>query len=325
MAKYKDRTEFTEAEMEAAFADICGYDMVITSYQSNPTMYTLLRVAERKAGTQYVMDVDDNMFAINPDNPVWAAVSDENVYHMQCMIRDNTWITTTTPELAAEFRKRRPGHHKNSVLVSPNYIDDEYQHPAFDNGKRLVIGFVGGSSHYGDMHRTGVLEAIQKLMHEYKHVYFKSVGMVVDTYLPKARVTLGEPRKGDAYLQEVFPNLNYDISIGPLEDNIFNRGKSNIKWQESTRAGAVFVCSNVGPYAKLPRSVACRVENNAKDWYEQLKLLVESQDMRLHMLANARRVLEKNWRLETHGDEYAAMLERVHSVGQANHKKEVTI
>lgn len=309
--KYADKREFTQAEMEAAFEDVCSYDIVLTSYQSNPTMYTLLQVAQKRAGTQYIMDMDDDMFAIDPNNPVWAVIGDEQVYNMQCMIRDCAWLTTTTEDLAQKFRSRRKGHHKDTVMVVPNYISDEYQAPKPDNGDRIVIGFFGGSSHYGDLHNTGVLEALQTVMHEHKNVYFKSVGIPIDYYLPKSRVKVADARKGDAWLQEIYPSLQLDIAIGPLEDTVFNAGKSNIKWQEATRAGSLFVCSNIGPYRHLLPGTALKCRNGADDWYRVLSQAVQNAELRSSTVAAAQDVLTNSYRLEDNWMVYKAMLEKV--------------
>jgi hypothetical protein len=310
---YSSKKEFTQAEMEAAFENVCKYDIVLTSYQSNPTFYTMLKVAEKRAGVQYIMDVDDNMFAIDPNNPVWAVIGVQEVYHMQCMIRDNTWISTTTEDLAKEFRARRKGHHKDTVLVNPNYISDDYQATPPSNGDRLVIGFFGGSSHYGDLHNTGLLEALQRLMHEHKHVYFKSVGIPIDTYLPRGRVTVGDAKKGDAWLHDIYPGLQLDIALGPLEDTIFNVGKSNIKWQEATRAGSLFVCSNIGPYSHLLPGTALKCRNTSDDWYRVLSLAVQSAELRSSTVKEAQNVLASSYRLEDHANDYKRMLEFVHA------------
>lgn len=310
--EYKDSKEFTESEMQKAFENICSYDIVISTYQSNPMIYSLLKVAEEQAGTQYIMDVDDDMFHVNEDNPVWLAVEHENIFHMQLMIRDNKYLSTTTEALADVFRQRRE-HEAESVFVNPNYITDDYRHPKFDNGDKLVIGFFGGSSHYGDLHRTGVLEAIEKIMHEYKHVHFKSVGMPIDHYLPKARFSLGDAKKGDAWLDTIYPSLNMDIAIAPLEDNLFNKAKSNIKWQEATRAGSLFIASDVGAYSILPKGTAVTVPNTTEAWYQALKKAVIHADFRKRTVLKAQTVLEARYRLEDNIEQYKDMFESVYA------------
>jgi hypothetical protein len=319
--KYKDKREFTETELNQAFEDLCSYDVIWSSYQSNPTIFSLLQVVQDR-GTGYIMDVDDNMFAINEDNPVWLALNDKNVLHMQLMIRSNRWLSTTTEELASVFRERRPDHESESVFVNPNFINDDYQHPKFDNDPIIRIGFFGGSSHYGDLHNTGVLPAIERLMHEYKNVHFVSTGMPIDHYLPKSRFTLNDAKKGDAWLKSIYPNLNYDISIAPLEDNLFNKGKSNIKWQESTRMGSLFVASDVGPYAGLPTGTAMLTKNSPEAWYKTLKQAIDNTSERQQTIQRATQALQ-DYRLETHWQTHKNMIETV--AQKASIKRYVTI
>lgn len=308
--KYQNLEQFTEEEMQKAFEKVCEYDIVFSSYHPDPTAYTMLKVARDKAGTQFVMDVDDDMFAINPDNPFWMKMDDEKVYWMQRMIADNDWLTTPSPILAKRFKQRRKGLSDDSVEVIPNYISDRYP-PGNPQNDNLVIGYFGGSSHYADLHESGAIDAIQKLMHENKSLRFKSVGMIIDTYTPKARTEFDGGKRGDKWTSEVFPNLNMDIAIGPLLDNIFNQGKSNIKWQESTRAGACFIASRIGPYRTLNYKTAITVENTPEAWYKALKKLVDNEQARKDLLKNAQEHLE-SWRLENNWIKYKEFFERVY-------------
>jgi len=312
LEKYKDKTEFSEEELEKACEWLGSFDIVFSSYFPNATAYSLLKVVQKRYGTKFVLDVDDDMFAINPDNPFWMKMDDEKAYWMQCMIRDNDYITTTTEELADVFRTRRVDKPKDSVIVLPNAINEDYQHPPFDNGEKIVIGYFGGSSHYADLHESGALKAIERIMHENKKVHFKSVGMVVDGYTPKGRTTFVEGKRGTDWTDKVFPTLSFDISIAPLLDNIFNKGKSNIKWQESTRAGSAFVASNIGPYRRLFPEVALQCKNTSDDWYRVLKKLVDNPDLRKKMVVESQLLLDtmtmdKKWQI------YKEAFERIHS------------
>lgn len=308
--KYKDAKEFTPQEMEKAYKIICKYDVVFSSYHADPTAYSMLKVAAKNAGVKFIMDVDDDMFSVNPDNPFWIKMDDEKCYWMQCMIRDNEYISTTTDKLAKVFRDRRE-HPPETVFVNPNYIPDIYKHPKFDNGDDIVIGYFGGSSHYKDIHDTGVIEAVERIMHEHRNVRFKAVGMVVDKYLPGARYEFVEGKRGDGWVKEIYPDLKMDISLGPLDNNIFNNGKSNIKWQESTRAGACFVASNFGPYDSLKPDTAVLVpQNTPDDWYNAIKPLVEDKKLIKQYVKNAQEELN-NWRLESNWQQYKKMFESV--------------
>lgn len=308
--KYKNAQEFTSEELEKAYKHIIQYDIVFSSYHADPTAYSMLKVASDKYGVKFIMDVDDDMFAVNPDNPFWVKMDDEKCYWMQCMIRDNAYISTTTDRLAKVFRDRRE-QAPETVFVNPNCITDEYQHTPFDNGDKIVIGYFGGSSHYADLHETGVAEALRRIMHENKNVHFKAVGMPLDKYIPRKRYEFVEGKRGDGWLHELYPNLHMDIAIAPLDNNIFNNGKSNIKWQESTRAGSCFVASDFGPYADLDPKTAVLVPTNTEEaWYKSLKSLADSKTERKALLKRAQKELE-TWRMGANWQSYRDMFIKV--------------
>lgn len=313
--KYKETKDFTEEELEKAFKKICEYDIVYSSYHADRAAYSLFGLAREKAGTQFVMDADDDFFTINEDNPYWLKMDDEKTWWLQVMARHNPYLTTTTEELAEAYRKRRrqdpDNHPDDTVMVVPNFIPDQYKEYDPDNGSKIVIGYFGGASHYDDLHETGVAQALEKLMHEDKRIHFKSVGMPFDAYLPKARKHYFDGKRGDAWIDELFPTLNMDIAIAPLVDNEFNRGKSNIKWQEATRAGSAFVASNIGPYRFLKDGTAILVDNDSDSWYSALKSLVDDKDKRKAQVALAREELKK-YRLEDNWKTLKQVFERVY-------------
>ncbi len=315
--KYASHEEFTEIEMDKAFKHLCQYDIVYSSYHPDTAAYTMLKVARDRAGTQFIMDCDDDMFAINEDNPFWLKVGDRSVFEMQQMIRDNDWITTTTDMLAERFRERRTDKDADSVIVVPNTISRAYHNPGHDNGEDIIIGFCGGASHYSDLHESGVLDALAMLMHENKRIRFRSVGMIIDRYLPKQRFEHHPGVRGRRFLDELYPTLNFDISIAPILDNQFNKGKSNIKWQEATRMHAAFIGSDIGPYATLEHGkTAHSVENTFDDWYNGLKKLVDDVEYRRSLLKNAEAELEKRWTMEKQWVQYKALFERVVTEGK---------
>lgn len=312
--KYNGVEEFSSDELEAAASKLGKYDIIWSIYFTNPVFYALLRAVQARYGTKFVMDVDDDLFSIKIDNPVWLKLTDENVYHMQCMVRDVDFITTTTEELAQTLRSKRPDKKPESVIVLPNYIPETYKHDPIDNGEDIVIGYMGGSSHIFDIDQSGMVEAVEKLMHEKKNVKFVACGMPIEKYLPKSRYTYHEGAPSTDFVDKVFPTLNFDISLAPLEESIFANGKSNIKWQESTRMGACFVATNTGPYKSLKSGENCILVNNTtEEWYTALKKLVDDKELRSKLVSKAQEDLVKH-KLEGKAPEIKAVFEKINSV-----------
>jgi hypothetical protein len=307
--KYKDKTEFTEEEFEKAAEYLGQFDVVWSSYFPDSTPYLLMKVVHERYGTKLVLDTDDDLFHVNPDNPFWTKVGHKEVWHMQNIIKDVDYITTTTERLADVFRDRRD-QDIETVKVLPNYMPDDYQHPPFDNSPNVVIGYFGGASHFSDLNLTHVTKAIKRLMRKDRNLHFKTINMPMAMNTPVARTHFEDGKRGEKWVTEVFPTLKMDICIIPVIDNIFNQGKSNIKWMESTRMGAATVCSNVGPYADLPDGVTLKVSNHYYPWLHALEKLIYDVEFRKQQVKNAQQELEQ-WRLEDHWQEYKTFFEEV--------------
>lgn len=315
--KYKHTHEFTDKEIEKSGDYLSQFDIIHSSYFTNAAQFALIMTVCSKTGAKFVLDIDDDMFAINPDNPFWLKANHKDVFNMQQMIKHAHYITTTTDRLAHELRLRRE-QPADTTIVVPNFISDDYPESDPNNGDKIVIGYFGGASHYRDLNQTGAIEGIERVMHKHKNVHFQSVGMVVDKYVPRARFTFTEGKRGTAWATELFPTLHFDIAIAPLEDTQFARGKSNIKWLETTRMGSAFVASNVGPYKTLRHTHnALLVANDPAAWEDALDELVTNETKRKELVNNSREQVKKLWRLEDH---WTVLRDAIEKVGKhANH------
>jgi glycosyltransferase involved in cell wall biosynthesis len=309
----KDKENFTEKEVEQAIEQLGKYDVVWGSYHFSPMTFALCQIVTKHYGTQFVLDGDDDFYNIKEDNfGWWTKVTKEETRHVQTMYELSPWVTTSTEYLAEQFRTKRPGHHKDTVIVLPNYVSRDYKHPKFDNGDKVVIGYFGGASHYYDLHSTGFPEALEKLMHENKNIHFVTAGMMLEKYVPKGRYTYIEGERGHGWYKNAFGKLNYDISVAPLEDNEFAQSKSDIKWQESAMIPAAFLASRVGPYKALNPKLGRTTPNTTEDWYKSLKQLVEDVEYRNSLRDNANSYVKENLLIENNWQHIKDMFEKVY-------------
>lgn len=307
---YETPEAFMRDGADAEAKHLGQYDIIFTSYYTDPIVAALLHVTEKHYGTKIILDIDDNLFNIDPLNPVWLKFGTgryNGAYFVRKIAENAPYISTTNQYLAKRLQHSSLVTPKTFVI--PNYISDDYHHAPFDNQDKLVIGFFGSSAHYQDLHETGLLPALQQLMHDYKHLYVEVIGQPVDDYLPTKRVTVRDSVMPWDWT-DFFATLNFDIGLAPLIDSPFNKAKSDIKWQEYTRAGAAVVASNVGPYATLPAGTVKTVNNTQSQWYDAIKsLLVKSK--RRKQVKTAQVALEQ-YRLEDHWQAYKTMFEDVH-------------
>jgi hypothetical protein len=69
----------------------------------------------------------------------------------------------------------------------------------------------------------------------------------------------------------------FDVSLAPLENNLFNRCKSELKMIEAGVMGKVIIVSNIYPYTNLITKKNCiAVSDNKMGWYDGMKKLIKN-------------------------------------------------
>lgn len=306
----KDPDEFIRRYGGKLAEELGQYDIIFTSYSlfTSPHQYAILWGAEHKYGTKLVVDIDDDVRDVDPSNFLfWKSAGWQGHFFLSRTTEVATRMVTTNQKLADKLRMNSDVDPK--LWVIPNYIADAYPDQTIQSKDKVTIGFFGGASHYNDLHKSNVLPALQKLMHEHKNVYFKSCGQPIDDYLPRKRIELVETAQGSEWAEKRLPSMKLDIAIAPLLMTEFNQYKSNIKWQEATRVGAAFVGTNTGPYADIPDGTALLTNNTTESWYDALKTLLDAA-VRKKQVRAAKKELE-GWKLENHWQEYKELLEEV--------------
>ncbi len=144
--------------------------------------------------------------------------------------------TTTTPHMADWLRLLG----MNDVRVVPNGLPAARLKGHDFRPGRIRVGFAGGISHAGD------LELIRPAMLE--------IGDAVDWVFfgmqpedPPVRTEFHEGVPVGTYL-DTLAKLNVDLFLAPLEDNVFNRCKSNLRLVEAAAVGACVIAQDMPPY-----------------------------------------------------------------------------
>ncbi|MBI4023464.1 MAG: hypothetical protein HY360_00690 [Verrucomicrobia bacterium] len=207
-------------------------------------------------------------------------------------------ITVTGRELQQALAPFHP-----RIVVLPNMIDFRKFTPRPRQSKTLRIGWAGGASHLRDL--LLIAESIRGLQkkHRFEFIVY---GMFADFTKPteiivkhaiqprevddpfhRAFVEFARQMHGVEYttkpvqLYQDFPQslaqLDLDIGLCPIEDNLFNRCRSALKFYQYAAVQTAAVASKVYPYSDEPVLVA---ENTVKSWTETLEMLVLSRAVR---------------------------------------------
>ncbi|RDS82094.1 glycosyltransferase [Dyella monticola] len=155
-------------------------------------------------------------------------------------------------------------------------------------GSKPRVGWGGGSSHRGDLEL--IADVVRDLADEVEWVFF---GMCPDKLRPyihefHAGVPIEEyPRK--------LASLNLDLALAPLENNVFNECKSNLRLLEYGACGFPVVCTDIVCYQNdLP---VTRVKNRYKEWMAAIRMHLEDMDATEAMGDVLRDAVQREWML----------------------------
>lgn len=237
--------------------DVDGLDLVIFQRLASPRQVEFVG-ALQAMGIATVVDVDDALWRIDPDNASydrWTEKVDgwRRYEHLDAACQLADLVTVSTPVLA-----RRYGAHGRVEVIRnglPNVAFRKDMKPGFQGG-RIRIGWSGSlDSHPNDLQVMG--DAVARVIQENDDVDLHIVG----NHEPIAGL-LGVPQDRatgtgwvpiDQYHQAL---QGIDIMVVPLADTLFNRAKSALKAQEGVAAGALVVASGTPENQRLMRAHA---------------------------------------------------------------------
>ncbi|WP_312513322.1 glycosyltransferase [Stutzerimonas nitrititolerans] len=152
------------------------------------------------------------------------------------------------------------------------------------------VGWAGGISHTGDLEL--IADVVKELAGEVEWVFF---GMCPD----RLRPYVSEFRPGmqiESY-PAALARLNLDLALAPVEQNLFNECKSNLRLLEYGACGFPVICSDVRCYQGDGLPVT-RVKNRFKDWVEAIRAHINDLDAAARAGDDLRAAVLNGWMLE---------------------------
>lgn len=163
------------------------------------------------------------------------------------------------------------------------------------NGLRRVsakprVGWAGGSSHTGDLEM--IADVVKELANEVEWVFF---GMCPDRLRPYVH----EFHTGVAITQypAMLASLNLDLALAPVEQNLFNECKSNLRILEYGACGFPVICSDIRCYQGDGLPVT-RVKNRFKDWIDAIRMHLSDLDATGRLGDELQAQVRRDWMLD---------------------------
>ncbi len=237
-------------------------------------------------GAFKVYELDDYL----PQVPIKSAFHKTMPKDVLKVIRKAVALTdrfvVSTESLAEQFA----GLHED-IRVVPNRLPVNWWGDVSSQrriSRKPRVGWGGGASHRGDLEL--IAEVVRDLADEVEWVFF---GMCPD----KLRPYVHEFHPGVPI--EEYPaklaSLNLDLALAPLEANIFNACKSNLRLLEYGACGFPVICTDIVCYQnELP---VTRVKNRYKDWMTAIRMHLDDLDATAKSGDALRDAVQRNWML----------------------------
>jgi len=310
------------------YARLAEYDLIISKHLTNAQMASNILATGKHFGKKVIVDVDDNYFGVREDNP---AIKDygkgkEGRYNVGAFLSLADGVTVSTSPLKGVYKTINP-----HIDVLPNCCDiNDWPNvrKMWDDGK-IRIGFAGGLGHLDDLNI--VLEPMSYILAKYPNVTWEIIGALwpqeamemvnkMNAFCKKNIASQVKISAGTMAWQgypELLTSFGWDIVLAPLVDGEFNRGKSHIRWLESSMIHCPVVASPAYPYKEKIFGVNTIEDgktglfaSTSEEWYRHLSNLVLSKTMRQEIAHNAYEYVKDNWQYVQWEDKWKKVIDK---------------
>ena len=227
-----------------------------------------LKSIQKECDFKIIYEVDDVVFREDiPDYNIHKKEFDSDEIRQNCidMINISDEVTVTC-KFMRDLYKLRTG--KQEISVVPNFppewwIGNNYNYREninnFDkNKKKPRIVYSGSGAHFDIGNKTNqqddfthVLKFITDNVDKYQFVFIGAFPPPLKSYIDSGKIEFHGWQSLINY-PKFLNSLNAQLFIAPLQDNNFNRSKSDIKFVESSILGVPCMCQDMVTYEDAP-------------------------------------------------------------------------
>ncbi|RBC42500.1 O-antigen biosynthesis protein, partial [Xanthomonas oryzae pv. oryzae] len=196
-------------------------------------------------------------------------------------------FVVSTPALAEAFA----GLHRD-IRVAENRLPPHWWDQLPARGERQCgkprIGWAGGASHTGDLEL--IADVVRELADEVEWVF---MGMY--PFALRQHIHHFQPGVLIDHYPAALAALDLDLALAPVEQNLFNECKSNLRLLEYGACGYPVIASDVRCYqGTLPVTL---VKNRYRDWIGAIREHLADLDATRAKGAALREVVRRDWML----------------------------
>lgn len=287
MSNMGDSTSMTKMILDKEwYRDIKTIKLQRQASKEQKMFFEFLKSIQPELGFKIIYEVDDVVFREDiPDYNVYKPAFDNDEIRQNCidMINMADEVTVTCKHMR-DLYKLRTG--KNEISVIPNFpphwwIGHQYNYRKiidnFDkNKKKPRIVYSGSGAHFDVGNKTNqqddfthVIEFISKNVDKYQFVFIGAVPPPLQHLIVNRKIEF-HPWKTLIEYPNFLDSLNAQLFLAPLQNNSFNRSKSDIKYIEAACLGVPCLVQDMTTYENALNVLKFKTGEDLENKVEEL-------------------------------------------------------
>ena len=265
-----------------------------------------LKELSKKIGFRMVYEIDDLVFSedIPEYNKFKPAFTDPGIRKTAQEIMEMCDEITVTCDFMKEYYLGKTSN--KNITVIPNYppkfwmghyYDEKQISSNFDEySSRPRILYAGSGAHFDVDHRVGynddfyhVIDAIIKTRKKYQWVFLGAFPLPLKPYVQNGDLEFHTWEQIYFYPERIF-NLKVNMMVAPLQDNTFNKAKSDLKYIEACSFGLPIACQDLVTYTDAPIKF-----KTGDEMIGQIEETLSKKGRYMNWCAKYRKVAEGRW------------------------------
>jgi O-antigen biosynthesis protein len=265
-----------------------------------------LKGLSEKMGFRLIYEIDDIIFHedIPHYNKFRSAFVDPKIRETAQAIMSLCDEITVTCDFMKEYYKAKTNH--NNITVIPNYIpkfwmgnhynEKEVSRNFDKNRKKPRILYPGSGAHFDVDGRVNnqddfghVIDTVIKTRKKYQWVFLGAYPMPLKQYITSGEIEF-IPWMPLYDYPNAIKNIKPNILVAPLQDNTFNRAKSDLKYIEACAYGIPAICQDIDTYQNAPFKFS-----TGEEMIDQISATMKDKSTYMKISRAARKVADGRW------------------------------
>jgi O-antigen biosynthesis protein len=230
-----------------------------------------LKKVQQEHGFKLIYEVDDVVFKEEiPDYNKFKFAFDTEEIRQNCIDIINLCdeVTVTCPYIRDLYREKTG---QQNISVIPNFVPNFWMGNLFDgkevskqfdlNKKKPRILYTGSGAHYDVDNKTGgnddfshVREFVRDTVDKYQWIFVGAYPPQLKDLVQQKKIEF-HPWQNLLNYPSFIKSLNPQLMVAPLQNNSFNRSKSDIKYIEACTLGIPCLCQDMETYNTAPAAL----------------------------------------------------------------------